>query len=386
MKTVIVFRTGALGTWREKYNGIATHARKAGWQLKPVDVRMTHPDYGMLLDYWKPDGVIFDASGNPKMYDDASLGTIPVVVMNPEGEIGGRRCASVSSDSAKITRLAVSELLELNPVSLAFVEWFDPSIAWSKTKRTEIEKIAAMHGLPLKVITPEADEAENPAALEERIAKAMDKMPLPCGFFTVTDMIGAAAVAAANRLDMRIPDDIAIVSVDDDPEICENCSPTLSSVRPDFHKLGMSAALLLDDVISGNCASAAKIVVPPLELIHRASTRATAKYDRKVREALEAIRLGACKGMTPKQVSSAFGLSRRMVEMRFKAATGKTIGEAILDERLSVACSYLREGRTSVSAIANFCGWNSDIAFRKAFISRFGMPPRKWQKTSASDM
>lgn len=386
MKTVIVFRTGALGTWREKYNGIATYARKAGWQLKPVDARMTRPDFGQLLDYWKPDGVIIDASGNPGMFESAGLDDIAGVVMNPEGEIAGRRFASVSSDSVKITRLAISELLELNPASLAFVEWFDHSIVWSKIRRSEAEKIAGMHGLPLKVITPAADEAENPVALEERIAREMDHLPRPCGFFAVTDMIGAAVVAAANRLDRRIPDDVAIVSVDDDPEICESCSPTLSSVRPDFHKLGTSAARLLDDVMSGNCSSETNIVVPPFDLIRRASTRGTGKYDRKVREAMETIRLGACQGITPKQVSSAFGLSRRMAEMRFKAATGKTIEETILDERLSVACSYLRDGRTSVSAIANFCGWNSAIAFRKVFISRFGMPPREWQKSCASDM
>jgi len=53
----------------------------------------------------------------------------------------------------------------------------------------------------------------------------------------------------------------------------------------------------------------------------------------------------------------------------------------IIDQRLSAACNYLKDGKISIFAIANFCGWNSDLAFRKAFKSRFGVSPREWQKS-----
>ena len=381
MKTIIVFRTGTLGVWREKYNGIASYAKAVEWELKPVDARNSRPDFRQLFEYWKPDGIIIDASGNPRMFDNAKFGKIPVVLMNPETSIRGHQHPSVSSDSEEIARLAVSELLELNPSSLVFIEWFDPSIVWSAVKRTAMEKITRMHGLPLTIITPTHKDADNPARLEKLIESAIAHLPRPCGIFAVTDMIGAAAVSAAARLDMRIPDDIAVVSVDDDAEICENCVPSISSVRPDFHQLGSSAARLLDDAMSDRCGHDMKIIVPPLGLVRRASTRTTKTYDRKVREALETIRLGACTGITPAKIAESFGLSRRMVELRFKAATGKTIGDAILDQRLSVACDYLKGGKTAISAIANFCGWNSALAFRKVFVSRFGVSPREWQKT-----
>ena len=381
MKTVIVFRTGTLGVWREKYNGIATYARAVEWQLKPVDARNTRPEFKPLFEYWKPDGVIIDASGNPRMFDNAKFGKIPVVLMNPETSIRGHQHPSVSSDSEEIARLAVSELLELNPSSLVFIEWFDPSIVWSAVKRTAMEKITRMHGLPLTIITPTHKDADNPARLEKLIESAIAHLPRPCGIFAVTDMIGAAAVSAAARLDVRIPDDIAVVSVDDDPEICENCVPSLSSVRPDFLQLGTSAARLLDDAMSGRCGHDVKVIVPPLRIVRRASTRSTQTYDRNVRKALETIRLGACTGITPAKIAENFGISRRMVELRFKAATGKTMGDAILDQRLSVACDFLKDGKTAISAIANFCGWKSDIAFRKAFVSRFGVSPREWQRT-----
>lgn len=380
VKTIIVFRTGVLGTWREKYSGIARYAGGAEWLLKPVDARTARPDFDQLVDYWNPDGIIIDASGNPRIFDDAEFGDIPVVVMNPGAAIKGTVRPSVSSDSEQIARLAASELLELNPMSLAFIEWFDPSIPWSAVKRATMEKIARMHGIPLTVITPSRSDADNLARLEARIADAIGSLPRPCGVFAVTDTIGVAVISAALRLGALIPDDIAVVSVDDDPEICENCAPTLSSIRPNFHRLGASAARLLGDAMTGKCIPGEKVEVPPQGLVRRASTSRTAIFDRKVRAALEVIRLGACEGITPGEVAGRFGLSRRMVELRFKAATGKTIGEAILEQRLSAACDYLKEGRSSISAIANFCGWNSDLAFRKVFVSRFGIPPREWQR------
>ena len=70
----------------------------------------------------------------------------------------------------------------------------------------------------------------------------------------------------------------------------------------------------------------------------------------------------------------------RMAELRFKAATGRTIGEEILERRLAVACDLLRAGRNSVAAVAGLCGWNGDAAFRKAFASRFGVPPLRWAR------
>ncbi len=380
MKTVIVFRTGALGTWREKYNGIAAYAKSADWALHPVDARSVQPDFKHLIEFWKPDGIIVDASGSPQKFRKDPFGKLPVVMMNPESEIKGRLRSSVMSDSHAITKFAAAELLQTNPSSIIYVEWFDPTISWSAVKREATEGIARMHGIPFSVVTPAKNDSSDTAHLEEAIAKALAKAPRPCGVFAVTDLIGAIAVSAANRAGMAVPDEVSVVSVDDDPEICESCSPTLTSVRPDFHQLGFAAGKLLDEAMSNDACSPRCVVVPPLGIVRRASTLKTRVFDRKVNEALETIRLRACEGLTPRDVAAPFGLSMRMAEIRFKAATGKTIGETIIDQRLSAACNYLRDGRISIFAIANFCGWKSDLAFRKAFKSRFGASPREWQK------
>ena len=378
MQSVIVFRTGTLGTWREKYNGIATYARSADWILHPVDARKVRPDVPHILDFWRPAGVIIDASGAPQMFCNDDFGKLPVVVMNAEMDIKGRARPAVFSDSVEIARLAASELLRTNPASLVFMEWFTPSIKWSSVKRDMMEEIANMHGIPFFVVTPAKRDADDMVRYEERVAKALERLPRPCGILAATDVQGAVAISAATKLDLRIPEEVAVIAVDDDPEICENCTPTLTSVRPDFYQLGFSAGRLLNDAMHSS-KTADSVTIPPLTVVRRASTITTKTHDRKAHEALELIRLKACDGIAPREVAAHFGLSRRMAEIRFKAATGKTIGEAILDHRLDVACDYLKNGKTSISAIANFCGWKSDIAFRKMFVSRFKVTPSEWR-------
>jgi len=383
MKNVIVLRTGALGTWREKNNGITDYAKAAGWRLHSVDARTAKPNIRRLVDHWKPDGAIVDASALAQMFPASAFGKIPVVVMNPTSKAANPGHLTVMHDSAAIARLAVAELLKARPKSLLFVEWTNPESAWSKIKRETTCEIAHKEGIPLIVVTPARGDAEDITRLEDRIADALETAPRPCGVFAALDLFGAAAISAASRIGASIPEDVSIISVDDNPEICESCLPPLTSVKPDFHKFGFVAARLLDDAMAHKGTSLKCVAIQPVGVVRRASTMKTKVFNRTASEALEQIRLHACTGLTPKDVAKPFNRSRRMAEIRFKAATGKTMGEAILEQRLSTACDYLRDGKSSVCAIANFCGWKSDRAFRKAFVSRFGVAPREWRKSNS---
>ena len=381
MKTVVVFRTGPLGTWREKFTGIAAFAKTVDWQLQPIDARTSKPDIKKIIDFWKPQGFVLDASGAPDMFDGTDFGGIPTVAMNPASNMRPA-LPSVMSDSREIAKLAMAELTQGNPASILFVEWLNPTIGWSMAKRDIAREIASMHGVAFHVVTPQVDD-DWQTTLVEKIAKSLRTVPKPCGIFAITDVIGAVAIAAAAKVAAKVPEEVPVVSVDDDPEICENCSPTLTSVRPDFHKLGFSAGQLLARAMENPRLPPERIAVSPLGLVRRASTLSTRIYDKKVKDALEQIRLHACEGIAPKDVAANFGTSRHMAEIRFKAATGKTIGDALLERRLDMACEYLKDGRSSVSAIANFCGWTGDIAFRKAFKSRYKVSPLQWRQATA---
>ena len=383
MHTILVFRTGAQAAWSEKFAGISAFAREAGWQLQTIDARLSKPKFKDLIDFWSPQGILADASGDAAQFRNAPFAGIPTVYLNPETDAKGSRRLSVISDSDGIIRLAARELLSREIKDLVYVDWFSP-VSWSESKRDSIRKVAQLHKLPFHIIVPCPEALQESVVFMRQLTKELKKLPHPCGVFAVNDVIGAAVITAAGKAGIRIPEDLSVVSVDDDPEICENCSPTLTSIRPDFFRMGFAAARLLKQAIEQTGEFPTIQTIPPLSTVRRASSRTQADYDATVNKALELIRLKACEGLTPADVSALFGASRRSAEIRFKAATGRTIGDAILTIRLSAACEYLANGTSSVAAIANFCGWKSDLAFRKAFKSRYGVAPLKWSPLAGS--
>ena len=381
MHTILVFRTGVQAAWSEKFAGISAFAREAGWQLQTIDARLSKPTFKDLIDFWSPRGILADASGDAAQFRNAPFAGIPTVYLNPETDAQGARRLSVISDPEGIVRLAAHELLSREVKALVYVDWFSP-VSWSESKRAVLRTVARLHKLPFHIITPCRNAAQDSVRLMRQLSAELKNLPQPSGVFAVNDVVGAAVITAAGKAGIRIPEDLSVVSVDDDPEICENCSPTLTSIRPDFFRMGFAAGRLLRQAIESTDEQPSPLTIPPLSTVRRASSRTLADYDAIVNKALELIRLKACEGLTPADAAALFGASRRSAELRFKAATGQTIGDAILAIRLKAACEYLANGTSSVAAIANFCGWKSDLAFRKVFKSRFGISPRQWKSNT----
>lgn len=362
MTTILVFRTDTTGLWREKITGVADFAKTGGWRVQTVDARTQHPDVRRLVDFWKASGIILDASGETHGLNLTELLRLPCVCLTPSSDAVRDSMPAVCSSPRKIAELAARELLRRDIRTLAFVD--EPGApGWATTKREAFRKIAGLHGFKLAVVKPHE----------------LTGLARPIGLFAVTDNLAAETLVAAERAGLRVPEDLSVVGVDDNPEICENCAPTLSSVRPDFHRLGFAAAQLLRERILFPRRKTKSIEISPLGLVRRASSDAHA--DVCVSRALEKIRLYACEGLSVGEIAGLFGpCSRRSAELRFKAATGKTMTEALVEARLSRARDYLKEDKLSVSAVANFCGWKSDIAFRKAFKKQFGCLPTDLRK------
>ena len=86
-------------------------------------------------------------------------------------------------------------------------------------------------------------------AFVAHLADWLGRLPKPCGIFAANDEVSEKVVAACRRLELRIPEDIALIGVDDVTYVCENSSPTISSVRQDFGLAGRTAAALLQDMM-----------------------------------------------------------------------------------------------------------------------------------------
>ena len=170
-----------------------------------------------------------------------------------------------------------------------------------------------------------------------------------------------------------------IVGVDDDPVVCDNLRPSLSSVRPGFVNAGRIAMSLLAKLIDNPRMPVEKKVYHPLGLTSRLSTRLVNAQSKRVLSALDLIRREACNGLKASDVVMSFGTSERQAEIEFKNATGKRITQEITDVRFEHVIELLKRPSQTIAPIANLCGWDSDIYLKRLFKQRFGMSMREWR-------
>ena len=213
-----------------------------------------------------------------------------------------------------------------------------------------------------------------------RMRRWLVSLPKPCGIMAADDEIGATVLSICRLSGIDAPNDIALVGVDDNETICENTSPTLTSVRPDFRQGGRFAARLLARMLRRGRNTQREAIFGVSGIVRRGSTRVFRRKDAEVSSALELIWAPDGVHITAKEVLDRFSCSRRSAEMRFRAATGKSVLEEIVDARMECAKSLLAGTSLSVPEIAAQCGYRFPANFRNAFRAATGSNPLAWRK------
>ena len=175
--------------------------------------------------------------------------------------------------------------------------------------------------------------------------------------------------------------------MDNDELLCENSVPTLTSIQPDFKEAGRLAADLLADLIRNPRLPPRRLTFGSLGLYRRQSTRIVNSNDSRIIRAVERIRRDACSGLTAADVLAEIGLSRRLAEKRFRAATGRSILGEIQDVRFAKVVQLLRETELPIGQLAGLCGWESDSYLKRFFKKRTGLTLREGraQRIAAGD-
>ena len=149
-------------------------------------------------------------------------------------------------------------------------------------------------------------------------------------------------LAVCTNLNLHIPEDVMIVGVDNDEQICEQSDPTISSVCPDFERSGHLCAELLNARIRNPRLRPRRLTYGIVGLIRRGSSVPALKSNYRVMAAVRDVRTRACAGLRVADVVATMGCSTRLAEMRFREVTGKTIREAIADIRMERAVVLLK--------------------------------------------
>jgi len=169
---------------------------------------------------------------------------------------------------------------------------------------------------------------------------------------------------------LRIPAEVAVLGVDNDEDLCEATVPTLSSIELDAERAAYAAARELDLLMRHACRPH-RLVYGPVHVAARASTAGMRVGDPLVARALESIALNACQGIGVPDVARLAGVSRRVLERRFRAIVGGSVLDSITDARLARVRALLVETSEPMGAIAAATGFRSlsylGFLFRRHF-------------------
>ena len=377
MKTVLFFKSSELSSCRKKLAGVTAVARKFGWNVQAVEPVRTEETARQLLDLWEPDGCIVSCGAKTNSFPSSVFGNIPHVFIDRPQKTLSKGDSCVYHDSTATANAAARELLSLNLRHYAYANWPVPQI-WNTERRNAFAAVMRQHGQKVSYF-----ESKLPVSsvngLPRELANWLVSIPKPVGILAAADLLSAKIITAARIAKLSVPDEVAVIGIDNDEELCESSVPSLSSVEPDFVRSGTLAAECLTELMDRKTRQPIRTTYPPFRIVRRESTRRLPKGDKSVSDALELIRRESCNGLAARDVFKSFPCSRRMAELRFRAATGRSVLEEIRAARLAKAKEILSGPPMKLEAVANFCGYKSAVALSIFFKAETGVTPTVWK-------
>lgn len=374
-RTILYFQDTRCEADRLNVAGLTAAARAHGWTVQILTMPASAAAMRSLLELWRPDGVV----GDRRFAGMRAFESIPLVAICSPG--GGRPgyARYVANDPVPTVALAVEELRRLRYPYYAFAGACTDE-PWCAEREGAFRAALARYGLDCRSFLPNTRETEDSPARHRALRAWLASLPKPCALLAANDTVGRSVLAAAKALGIRVPDELAVCGVDNDTETCLHASPTLTSIEPDFYRGGFLAGELIVRAAAKRRADAPRVATfGALRVRRRESTSPAVVRDSLARKALACIAERAASGLSAADVAGLFKCSRRSAEMRFRRATGASILEAILAERVETAKALLRRPDLKLEAVAALSGWKTYSVFRRHFTAVCGLPPSEWR-------
>lgn len=326
------------------------------------------------LTSWRGDGIIActENRATPSMLEKLRLPTVDV-----GSSLAVPVFPRVCVDDALIGELAASHFQELRFLNVAFVG--DRRFAWSRNRERAFAEHAVARGLCLEVFEHRGKGRRTGAEQAEAMVKWLHSLPKPVAVFACQDALAAQVLDACRRQNIRVPEDVAVLGVDNDEIRCQFASPTLSSIVPNARGAGRLAAGLLDHLMAGGEVPR-DTRLPPLRVAVRQSTDIVAVEDPLVVQAATYIRHNAHRGINVSDVVEATMASRRSLEQRFLRHLNRSPHDEIVRVQFHIIESLLRDSDMKITAIARKAGFRHPEYMTVAFTKRHGMSPSEWRR------
>jgi len=297
----------------------------------------------------------------------------------------------ISADSEKVAQTAYDYFVRRRFTNFAFFGLTEAR--WSLERMNHFARCAAADGRTLHVYNgcqiPLANDLVPFNQLwigmtlnhgQQGLVDWLKQLPKPVAILVSCDILACYLINTAREAGLAIPEDIAILGVDNDEAVCTICDPPLSSISFNLSKAGYDAAALLDAIISGRDTLRGQCIrMQPAEVKSRGSTDIFAVDDPDMVEALKFIYDNRSQAMQVDDIARHLCISKRSLQMKFRKTLGRSIHDEIIHAHYDVARTLLIDTDLPLDVIAARAGFNSTTNMRRAFKELTGQLPHLWR-------
>jgi len=335
---------------------------------------------------WDIDGVIYAHPQQTQESRDALEHLIaqrtPLVVLDPGDSLtpmpNRKDLAVVRTDPDSIGEISAHYFLSQGSCrSYGYV----PDVLdrqWSQNRGKAFDKALREHGATCHIFKPSHPRQNDFSELVEWL----ESLPHPTGILAAYDDRALSVIEACTTANLSIPRDISLLSVDDDTFLCENCTPTLSSIRPDQERSGYAAGALMSSLLKDGCERPHVTTLPVKSISHRNSTLMASQSGRLVQKALAYVRRNFKRKISPDSIAAYLGVSRPLLDLRFRELLGTSASKTIDDERLKAVCDRLKTSNATLKEIAKDCGYADCFQLMHKFKQKFGITAATYRRSS----
>ena len=339
---------------RDCYTGILQYVAAHGlrWNVHLVRNEISRP---RLVHELKSDinGIIFSSNTLAAPLVRLIPPGLPCVALDaadPEAFADRAQVAFVDIDSETIGRRGAEYLTaQGNYAAFGIVGYED--CAWSESRIESFRKTMLERGVSCDALLVRRTDLHD-TQTHEKMREWVARLHRPAAVMAVCDELGRTFIDALAAGGVRVPQDVAVLGVDNEGILCTHMSPTLSSIQPDFFRGGYLAGELLAAIREGKAIGITPVMYGSKRFVQRLSTRRIKRQMPSVRIALDFIRSNVARGISTSDVLPILGGSRRSAEKRFRAATGKSILAEIIDPNTGDVLDRGSEGELVVTTLS----------------------------------
>lgn len=349
---------------------------RPSWVFRDAEPEVSVVD---SLKEWNPHGIIVH------LYDKTLLANLrrwKTPIVSVTNTLPSARFPLVIADDRRIGQMAAAHFLDRGFTRFGYFgsDWTGFSKLREAGFREKLEEAGYEVRSCYAEFLPRPSAAMSWALTDQMVLDWLAHLDKPAAILASNDVPARQLTDLCRLAGYRVPDDLAILGVDNDELECLLSRPPLSSVQMPREKIGYEAARLLDQIMHGRTPPEEPIILPPTKIVTRQSTDIVAIDDPDVSAAVEFIRHHIAEHLNVATVTETISLSRRKLERKFKKLLGRTVLEEIQNARIEQAKRLLIETDFLMGAIAKRSGFGTSGRMTIVFSEKTGMTPTEFRR------